>query len=154
MNETESLAAAALLTETLAAEVPEAGAGLDAMWEASDEALQGLRASGYAPDEFLPDDVTAQLNFNVPGRDFALRFYRAYAREVRKAICGGDTKLRSSMDNAITAGAGAVLTALAGALAVPAAAVVLLAPIGAVLLIKGVDAFCTMDPATHPSAEG
>jgi hypothetical protein len=145
------LDAAVELTQQLTAEVSEADADLDQVWAASEDALRQLRAAGYSPDEFLPDDVSAQLNFNVPGGDLARRFYRAYAREVRKAVCGADEDLRGNINNALTAGAGALLTVLAGALAVPAAAVVLLAPIGAVLLIKGVDALCAMEPAAEQS---
>lgn len=153
MDSTNNLDAAAKLTRQLTASVPVTDGDLDAVWSASEDALRQLQTAGYAPDEFLPDEVSDHMNFNLPGGDLARRFYRAYAREVRKAVCGGDEELRGKIDNALTAGAGALLTVLAGALAVPMAAVVLLAPIGAVLLIKGVDAFCAMEPATGKADE-
>ncbi|MFC7724919.1 hypothetical protein ACFQW6_07365 [Nocardioides sp. GCM10028917] len=153
MNSTNNLDVAADLTRQLSAIVPVNDGDFDAVWLASEGALQRLQTDGYAPDEFLPDEVSDQMNFNLPGRDLALRFYRAYVREVRKAVCGGDQEFRSSIDNALTAGAGALLTVLAGGLAVPAAAVVLLAPIGAVLLVKGVDAFCALEPLPDEADE-
>lgn len=136
---------AASLTEQIARGAPSAQDDLNQIWDAGDDALRQLTAAGYSPAEFLPDDDASQLNFTVHGADFARRFYRAYAREVRKSLCGADGDLRVRINTAITAGASSLLSLLAVTLAVPIAAVVFLAPIAAVLIIKGIDAFCSME---------
>lgn len=141
----EPLEHATSLTEQITLGVPPAQDDLNQIWDAGDDALRQLAAAGYSPAEFLPDDEASQLNFTVWGADFARRFYRAYAREVRKSLCGADGDLRVRVKTAISAGASSLLSTLAVALAVPLAAVVLLAPIAAVLIIKGIDAFCTME---------
>jgi hypothetical protein len=116
---------------------------LSSFWQRGEEAIAGLAAAGYSPEEFIPEDEAGQLGFATSSKDFARRFYQSYASQVRKALCGQD-ELRTHVDSALTAGATSLLTWLAGLLAVPLGAVMLLAPIAAVLLIKGIDAFCQM----------
>jgi hypothetical protein len=141
----DPLALATSLTQQIAVRVPSSQDDLSQIWDAGDDALRQLTAAGYSPAEFLPDDEAGQLNFTVHGADFARRFYRAYAHEVRKSLCRADGDLRVRVNTAISAGASSLLSTLAVTLAVPLAAIVFLAPIAAVLIIKGIDAFCTME---------
>jgi hypothetical protein len=54
----------------------------------------------------------------------------------------------------MTAGTTSLLTTLAAALTVPLGAAIVLAPVAALLLSKGIDAFCSMDTAaTSPAAD-
>lgn len=131
------------LADELTAYVPD-GDNLEVVWERaeSDEALRLVRVAGYSPDEFL-DDIELELNFNVSG--FAKRFYESYIDQVHTSLCNKDSDLRKTIGNAIGAGTGSLITALAAALSVPVGAAMLFAPIAAILLVKGIDAFCEMD---------
>jgi hypothetical protein len=147
----DRLDAAADLAEKLTHAAPHQSPSLDPIWDASAEALEQLADAGYAPEEFLPEGVAGELNFKASDAHAVRRFYRAYALEVRNAVCGKGEELRGLINNAIAAGATSILTVLAAALSIPLGAVALLAPIAAVLLIKGIEAFCVLGPAQNTS---
>lgn len=109
--------------------------------EASEAYAQAQRA-GFDPSEFL---IGGSETLNMAIANPVKRFFAAYVRQVHASICDPHGDLRSKVSTAIGGGTGSVLMCLGAALAVPAAAVVLLAPIAAVLLVIGIDAFCTMD---------
>lgn len=153
MSTEEQLTTAAQYTEQLLPLVPAVGTDLDTLWAASSGALAKLSEAGYSPEEFLPDDEAAQLNFTVPGADRAQLFFRCYALEVRKSFCGADGELRKSVQTAMTTGTTTLLTTMAAALAVPLGAIIVLAPIAAVMLSKGIDALCSMDISTTSSSD-
>lgn len=153
MSTEEQLTTAVQYTEQILPLVPTDGTNLEAFWGASSEALVKLSEAGYSPQEFLPDDEAAQLNFSVPGADRAQLFFRCYALEVRKSICGADGELREIVRTAMTTGTTTLLTTMAAALAVPLGAIIVLAPIAAVMLSKGIDALCSMDTSTSSSSD-
>lgn len=130
------------LANRLKVYVPD-GDKLEVVWERSesDEALRLVLAAGYSPNEFL-DEIDLQLNFNMSG--FAERFYRSYVRQVRTSLCNKDSDLRKTIGIAIGNGTSSLITKLAEALSVPVGAAMLLAPVAAILLVKGIDAFCEM----------
>ena len=111
-------------------------------WAESDEALQLVQKAGYSPEEFL-DEVELGLNFNAS--DFSKRFYQSYARQISPDLCNKDNALRKSVSAAIGAGTTSLIGLMAEALLIPGGAVALVAPIAAILLVKGIDAFCDMD---------
>lgn len=117
---------------------------LEVVWERSesDEALRLVRVAGYSPNEFL-DETELELNFNVSG--FAKRFYQSYVYQVRTSLCNKDSDLRKTIGTAIGTGTGSLITALAVALSIPVGAAMLVAPIAAIILVKGIDAFCEME---------
>lgn len=130
------------LADELKVYVPE-GDNLEVVWERSqsDESLRLVRVAGYSPNEFL-DEIELQLNFNVSG--FAKRFYQSYVHQVRSSLCNKDSDLRKTIGTAIGTGTGSLITALAPAFSVPLGAAMLVAPVAAILLVKGIDAFCEM----------
>src|SRR6266568_1892086 len=134
----DALRQAVDLAQRLAQEVSDTSGDFTPIWDRSDEALALVEKAGYSPHEFISDSDDS-LGFGLGGPGFARRFFRAYAREVRASLCGQDGDLRSSVGVAISGGTASLLSVLANALAVPLAAVGLLAPIAAILLIKGVD---------------
>jgi hypothetical protein len=141
--EVSQLESAIALTESLAAEYPESTPNTE-IWQSTQaaESLDLLRDAGYDPDEFL-EDAPPDMAM-APGL-FLRRYFESYKRQIRGALCNENEELRKNINTAIGAGTGTLLTALAALLAVPLAAVALLAPIAAIILIKGIDAFCTMD---------
>jgi hypothetical protein len=142
-NEEVGREEAVRLAEKLTKYVPEDD-NLEIVWDQieSDDALRLVRVAGYSPNEFL-NDVDSDLNFNVSGS--AKRFYQSYARQVHTSVCNKDSDLRETINTAIGTGTGSLITALAVALSIPTGAVMLVAPIAAILIVKGIDAFCEMD---------
>lgn len=134
---------AARLADDLTTYVPDDN-NLNVIWERheSDKALRLVRAAGYSPNEFL-DELELELNFSVSG--FAKRFYESYVHQIHTSLCNKDDDLRKSVNAAIKAGTGSLIGALVVALSVPLAAAMLVSPIAAILLVKGIDAFCEMD---------
>lgn len=135
----ESMQTAEQLADELVPYVPKTGT-LDTFWDLPqvDEALKMLQDAGFAPTEFLPPG--GDLNFSAG--DAAAKFYKAYVKHLRPKICTENGDLRKTVGNALNAGAGALLPAMALVLAIPPAAVVFLAPIAAILVSVGLDAFC------------
>lgn len=136
VNQNEALR----ITEELKKYVPES-TNLITLWERSEskEALQLVQEAGYSPDEFL-DEADLGLHFSNPKG-----FYQAYVAQIRPDLCKQSSNLRKSVDAALGAGTTSLLAILAEALAIPGGAVMLIAPIAAVLLVKGIDTFCEME---------
>jgi hypothetical protein len=135
---TQSIEAAANQAEHYANLARTGGVGL--LWDSADTSLQQLSDRGFAPEEFLPPEERIDLGFNVPG--VARAFYRAYIKVVRQSLCSEKGELRSQLKTALSSGVGTGITLLASALAIPAAAAILLAPVIGIMLALGVDAFC------------
>lgn len=138
--------AAALQAEHYANLARTGGVGL--LWDSADESLQHLSAAGFAPEEFLPPEEQTGLAFNAPG--MARAFYRAYIKVVRQSLCSGTGELRSQLKTALSSGVGTGIALLAAALAIPATAAVLLAPIVGIMLALGIDAICEASKAVEP----
>lgn len=134
------------LTDALKAYVPENNE-LEVVWDRSesDEALRLVKAAGFSPDEFLEEEVDLKLKMGESG--FSKRFYKSYANQLSSTLCNKDSALRQAVGTAIGAGTSSLLAVLAEALLIPGGAVVLIAPIAAILLVKGIDAFCEMEIA-------
>jgi hypothetical protein len=99
-----------------------------------------LGTEGYSLREFAPTLAdTDQFSF-----DWFRRFFDAYAQRVRASLCTEKGELRGSVTKAMSSGSAALLVTLGGALSIPLGAIVVLAPIAAVLLHSGIDAFCEM----------
>ena len=143
MSSTAKLDEAVELTERLRATVIDDDS-FDALWgqPAAREAFEQAQLAGFDPNEFLID---GDEMMNMAIKDAVKRFFAAYARQIRASICDPHSDVRTSISAAIGAGSGALLMCLSTALAIPTAAVSLVAPIAAILLVKGIDAFCTMD---------
>jgi hypothetical protein len=107
------------------------------------EIERDLKTAGFDLKEFLPRDESEALDFAVP--DWAARFFKSYVKIVRGAICDKGGDLHKQVASAMTSGVTSLLGVLAVGLAIPAGAVVILAPIAATLLVLGLDAFCTLD---------
>jgi hypothetical protein len=135
----ESMPVAERLAADLVPHVPATGT-LDAFWDQPqvDEALRLLEGAGFAPTEFSPD--SGDLNFAAG--DAAAKFYKAFTRQVRARLCTADGDVRKKIGDALNAGVGALLPAMCAVLAIPLAAVVILAPIAAILVAVGLDGFC------------
>jgi hypothetical protein len=131
------------LADKLTAYVPESDR-LEVIWESSEskEALRLVQDAGYSPDEFL-EDVNLKLNASVS--DFSKRFYQSYIHQISTALCNKDSDLRQAVGTAIGAGTSSLITVMAAQLLIPSGAVVIVAPIAAILLVKGIDAFCEME---------
>ena len=142
MSSNKHLEDAVKLTERLREAVIDDDS-LDALWgqPATREAFDQVEEAGYNPNEFLAggDEV-----LNMAIRDSVRRFFVAYTRQIRTSVCDPKSDLRASLGTAINAGTPALIMCLVTALAIPVAAVALIAPIAAILLAKGIDAFCTM----------
>jgi hypothetical protein len=145
INEEIAQNEAVRLADKLKVYVPDSDK-LEVIWERSesDEALRLVRVAGYSPNEFL-DEIDLELNFNVSG--FAKRFYQSYVHQVRTSLCNKDSDLRKTIGIAIGTGTASLITELAAALTVPVGATMLVAPVAAILLVKGIDAFCEMGNA-------
>jgi leucyl aminopeptidase len=137
----EEMQKAEQLAADLVQHVPQTGT-LDTFWDLPqvDEALSLLQEAGYAPTDFLPSG--GDLSF--AGADRAAKFFKRYVRQVHAQICTEDGKARQTVGNAWNAGVGALLPAMVLVVAIPPAAVVVLAPIAAILASVGLDKFCKM----------
>lgn len=141
--ESADLAAATERTGQLFALLSSQEGTLDDIASSYTEIEQELQTAGYDLKGFLPADEAERLNFDAPA--WATRFFKSYGRVVRAAVCDKTSDLRANIAAAMTAGTTSLLTALAISLAIPAAAIIVLAPIAATLLALGLDAFCSMD---------
>jgi hypothetical protein len=140
--EATALQAASVRTSQLMQGLLASGGDLSVLHTGYTEIAQDVEREGYDLSEFLPDEDRADLNFSLP--DFGRRFFNKYSEIVRSKLCQEGGELRAHVDKAITSGLGALLAVLASALLVPGAVIVLLAPIAALMLGYGVDAFCEM----------
>jgi hypothetical protein len=108
---------------------------LDAAWDAIEAGITEYeQASDGTVAELLPPEA-APLGFALPGR--------ARAEELaRKVLCSQRDKLRPALEAAIAAGLPAVAPAIAAALAFPPAAAGIVAAFAAIIVTRGLDAFC------------
>lgn len=150
MDSTASLDEAVALTERIRHAMVEDDS-FDALWgqPATREAYEQVLQAGFDPDEFL---IGGGEMLNMAIKDVVKRFFAAYARQIRASICDPHGELRAKVNAAIGTGSGALLVCLGTALAIPMVAVSLVAPIAAILLVKGIDAFCVMGREQPASA--
>jgi len=148
--DTSAIQKAAARTGQLIGELYAGGGDLRVVYESYESIGNEVAQAGYDLTEFLPDVDKSDLNFSLP--DFGRRFFAEYAKVVKARLCASGSELRSSIDKALSSGVGALIAVLAAALAVPTAVVILLAPIAAVLVGLGIEAFCEMsvdESASH-----
>lgn len=79
-------------------------------------------------------------------------FKDAYLAVVRKHLCDDQDSFRKSIETAMTAGAGALVTVLLTLFGLTGGAAILVIPIAAALMRFGIEAFC--DPTITGEASG
>jgi len=80
------------------------------------------------------------------------RFFIAYNRQIRTSICDPRSDLGTKVNTATEAGPAQCPYARVQRSRFRRPSIALLAPIAAILLVKGIDAFCTMDREQRASA--
>lgn len=113
---------------------------VDALWVSTDASVKRV-AESYNLESFVPDGSPA-LQFSGDFKGVGRAFYRSYIGLVRESLCGAEGDLRATVKTALNGGVSATIVALGAILAIPSGALLLIAPIVAVLLVKGIDAFC------------
>lgn len=122
------------------------GGDMDSLWDRTDATIEQVAAS-FNIENFVPDELPT-LNFSGDFKGAGRAFYKSYLKVVRESLCV-KSDLRDAVQTALSGGVPAVLLTVASALAIPSGAILLIAPIAAILLVKGIDAFCDVTTAKH-----
>ena len=127
--------------ESLAAAIRQGGS-FEPVYEAFSKAIRQIEDTGISLDEVVQLNGQYALGYNKYSTDSGRSFWKAYSEVIRSSLCQKSGELRSQIKTVITAGAGSTISSLMILLGLPIAAAPLLAPIAAILLTLGIDAFC------------
>jgi hypothetical protein len=89
----------------------------------------------------LPGGPDAALGMAAKEKN-AKRFYAVFKKRIRANLCDGDGEFAKLIRAGVQGSVGAIVTALAAALSLPAAALTILVPLAVIISHSGLEAFC------------
>ncbi len=124
--------------DALLLEIQVKGGDLSPAFAALQKGIQSFEGAGHRIDELIPATAPAGLGARSLQAKTGKGFWEIYSKAIRKTLCAKKSKLRTAIDGGSGSLAGYVMTALA----LPVTATVIVAPIVAILVSVGVDAYC------------
>lgn len=124
--------------DALLLKILEQGGDLAPAFAALEKAIPIFEGAGYQLDELIPATAPAGIGFRKREARTGKGFWEIYSQAVRKTLCAKKSKLRVAIDS----GTGSLVTFVMTTLTLPLAAAVIIAPIVAILMSIGVDAYC------------
>lgn len=143
-NKQRILAEAAAQVKSLRDLINAGGGSEEPAYAALDEAIKEVEAaSGEAVDRLLP--ATAERGLGFRRAKSGKNFWQVYREHILKEICNPRGKTYKMLKQSSVLTASAAVTAVVSALSLPLTAIPLAVPIAAMLLVKGLDAFCEVN---------
>jgi len=133
---------AAQEAEELMGQIRIRGGDLGPAFEALEAAIPAFEKAGYQLEALLPSSHDAGLGFGKPGSRTGRGFWEVYSQAVRSSLCDPVGELRSAVKLGLGTSATSVVGAIMSVLALPLAACAIVAPIAAILMTIGLDAYC------------
>ncbi len=132
--------------EALVNTIERQGGNLDPVYDALEVSVRRFEEAGYPIESIVPGGDEAGLGFSLKkwtssGRDF----YRAYKKAIKKDLCKPHGDLHKLAKAGLSGGTGAVVAVIFQSLALPPAALGFVVPFAAVIVSKGLDAFCSLE---------
>jgi hypothetical protein len=141
MSETAPTGDPKQFAERLADEIQSQGGSLAPAYEAFEVGISQFQQSGLPLEALIPAGERG-LKFTASHTKDGKSFWSVYGKIVRNKLCTKNSKLQSLARSGAQLSAGSLVGVVMAALALPAAAIGIAAPIAAIIASLGIDAFC------------
>lgn len=129
------------VAKQVADQIMSQGGSLAPAYKALESGFVQFQQSGLPLESLIPAGEHG-LGFTAQHTKDGRSFWEIYGKIVRKKLCSKNSKLHSLAQNGAQISAGALVGIIMGALALPAAAIGIAAPIAGIIAGLGIDAFC------------